>query len=47
MVSAKREPSLSKVLQDPGVPSLTTHAYGGTRMGDNLETNVVDRWGFS
>jgi len=25
----------------------TTHAYGGTRMGDHLETNVVDRWGFS
>ena len=25
----------------------TTHAYGGTRMGDNVETNVVDRWGFS
>ena len=23
------------------------HAYGGTRMGDNRETNVVDRWGFS
>jgi gluconate 2-dehydrogenase alpha chain len=32
---------------DPGVPALTTHAYGGTRMGDNPETNVVDRWGFS
>ena len=25
----------------------TTHAYGGTRMGDNPDTNVVDRWGFS
>ncbi len=25
----------------------TTHAYGGTRMGENAETNVVDRWGFS
>ncbi len=25
----------------------TTHAYGGTRMGDNPETNVVDRWGLS
>ena len=24
-----------------------THAYGGTRMGDNPETNVVDKWGFS
>jgi gluconate 2-dehydrogenase alpha chain len=32
---------------DPGVPALTTHAYGGTRMGDNPEANVVDRWGFS
>jgi gluconate 2-dehydrogenase alpha chain len=25
----------------------STHAYGGTRMGDNAETNVVDQWGFS
>jgi gluconate 2-dehydrogenase alpha chain len=25
----------------------STHAFGGTRMGDNRETNVVDRWGFS
>jgi choline dehydrogenase-like flavoprotein len=25
----------------------STRAYGGTRMGDNRETNVVDRWGFS
>src|SRR5258706_15349216 len=24
-----------------------THAYGGTRMGTNSDTNVVDRWGFS
>jgi gluconate 2-dehydrogenase alpha chain len=24
-----------------------THAYGGTRMGDQVETNVVDRWSFS
>jgi gluconate 2-dehydrogenase alpha chain len=29
------------------VAPVTTHAYGGTRMGDDLETNVVDRWGFS
>jgi gluconate 2-dehydrogenase alpha chain len=28
-------------------PRISTHAYGGTRMGDNPETNVVDRWGFS
>ena len=32
---------------DPGVPALTTHAYGGTRMGDNPETSATDRWGFS
>jgi gluconate 2-dehydrogenase alpha chain len=25
----------------------TTHAYGGTRMGNDPETNVVDRWGVS
>ncbi|PWU07121.1 MAG: hypothetical protein C5B51_10835 [Terriglobia bacterium] len=31
----------------PTGPALSTHAYGGTRMGDNPETNVADRWGFS
>ena len=30
-----------------GTMGMSTHAYGGTRMGDNPETNVVDRWGFS
>jgi gluconate 2-dehydrogenase alpha chain len=25
----------------------STHAFGGTRMGNNAATNVVDRWGFS
>jgi len=30
-----------------GTMGPTTHAYGGTRMGDNAETNVVGRWGFS
>ena len=30
-----------------GTMGPTTHAYGGARMGDNAETNVVDRWGFS
>ena len=30
-----------------GAMGVATHAYGGTRMGDNVETNVVDRWGFS
>jgi len=30
-----------------GTMGPTPHAYGGTRMGDDAETNVVDRWGFS
>jgi gluconate 2-dehydrogenase alpha chain len=30
-----------------GGPALSTHAFGGTRMGDNRETNVADKWGFS
>jgi gluconate 2-dehydrogenase alpha chain len=30
-----------------GAMAASTHAYGGTRMGDNAETNVVDRWGFA
>jgi gluconate 2-dehydrogenase alpha chain len=28
-------------------PGVTTHAYGGTRMGDHAESNVVNRWGLS
>jgi gluconate 2-dehydrogenase alpha chain len=35
-------------IRDPiGSMGPSTHAYGGTRMGDNPDTNVVDRWGFS
>lgn len=30
-----------------GTMGPSTHAYGGTRMGDNPETNVVNRWGFA
>lgn len=30
-----------------GAMGASTHAYGGTRMGDDPETNVVDRWGLS
>ena len=30
-----------------GTMGPTTHAYGGTRMGKNPETNVTDPWGFS
>ena len=37
-----------EVLKPPvTVPLVSTHAYGGTRMGVNPETNVVDAWGFS
>jgi gluconate 2-dehydrogenase alpha chain len=30
-----------------GTMGVNTHAYGGTRMGDNADTNVVNRYGFS
>jgi gluconate 2-dehydrogenase alpha chain len=30
-----------------GAMGASTHTYGGTRMGDNPETNVVDRFGMS
>jgi gluconate 2-dehydrogenase alpha chain len=30
-----------------GAPEISTHAVGGTRMGANPETSVVDAWGFS
>jgi gluconate 2-dehydrogenase alpha chain len=30
-----------------GAMGVSTHAYGGTRMGDKPDTNVVDRWGFA
>jgi gluconate 2-dehydrogenase alpha chain len=38
-----------EVLRTPvgGTMFPTTHAYGGTRMGDNPETNVLNRYGFS
>jgi gluconate 2-dehydrogenase alpha chain len=32
---------------EPVGAALSTHACGGTRMGDDAKTNVVDRWGFS
>ncbi len=38
------EVQASRVYRGPG---LTTHAFGGTRMGENAETSVVDKWGFS
>jgi gluconate 2-dehydrogenase alpha chain len=30
-----------------GTMGVTTHAYGGTRMGDDPATSVVDRFGFA
>ncbi len=30
-----------------GAMGVSTHAYGGTRMGDDVATNVVNRFGFS
>jgi gluconate 2-dehydrogenase alpha chain len=30
-----------------GPMTVSTHAYGGTRMGQNPETNVVNQWAFS
>ena len=31
----------------PAPIHVTTHAYGGTRMGDDADANVTDRWCFS
>ena len=43
-----REAGAIQIQRGPlGTMGPATHAYGGTRMGDNPETNVVDRWGFS
>jgi gluconate 2-dehydrogenase alpha chain len=38
--------AVATVRQPLGTMGVSTHAYGGTRMGDNPETNVVDRAGF-
>lgn len=42
-----REAGAVAVARTPvgGAMGASTHAYGGTRMGDNPETNVVNRWG--
>jgi gluconate 2-dehydrogenase alpha chain len=43
-----REAGAIATLRGPvGTMGVSTHAYGGTRMGDNPETNVVDRFGFA
>ncbi len=39
--------AIATLRQSIGTMRASTHAYGGTRMGDNPEANVVDRWGFS
>ena len=38
--------AVATLRQPVGTMGVSTHAYGGTRMGDDPETNVVDRWGF-
>jgi gluconate 2-dehydrogenase alpha chain len=38
--------AVATVRQPVGTMGVSTHAYGGTRMGDDPETNVVDPWGF-
>jgi gluconate 2-dehydrogenase alpha chain len=43
-----REASAIATIRAPiGTMGVSTHAYGGTRMGDDPETNVVDAYGFS
>lgn len=42
----KEAGAIATLRQGQGTMGVSTHAYGGTRMGDNPETNVVDRWGF-
>ena len=39
--------AIDTIRSDLGTMGPSTHAYGGTRMGDDPETNVLDRWGFS
>jgi gluconate 2-dehydrogenase alpha chain len=39
--------AVATIRQPVGTMGMSTHAYGGTRMGDDAETNVVDRWGFA
>ena len=46
-VVSRRRRDCDRAQTPVGTMGPTTHAYGGTRMGDNPETNVVDRWGFS
>jgi gluconate 2-dehydrogenase alpha chain len=42
-----REAGASATLRAPlGTMGVSTHAYGGTRMGDDADSNVVDRFGF-
>ena len=37
-----------EIIRGPAGPGgVSTHAYGGLRMGDNQESSVVDKWGMS
>ena len=44
-----RAAGATEILRSPNPegPNLSVHALGGTRMGANAQTNVVDPWGFS
>jgi len=44
-----RAAGATQVVRGPvgGAMPASTHAYGGTRMGDNPQTNVLNRWGMS
>jgi gluconate 2-dehydrogenase alpha chain len=39
--------AINVFMAPPLPPGVSTHAFGGTRMGDNPETNVANRWGFA
>ena len=39
--------AIATVKGSVGTMGPSTHAYGGTRLGTNPDTNVVDPWGFS
>ncbi len=39
--------AIEVVSPPPLVPGVSTHAFGGTRMGSDPQTSVVDQWGFS
>ena len=43
----KEAGAIQTIRSQPAADGLTTHAYGGTRMGEDSDTSVVDGTGFS